>query len=1114
MNSEDDFISINLDVLSSIENIPAEPLIFQRQYETLIQKILHIAKKNIEEKNKQDIGSRACFFIDGTRGSGKSTLMRAVRKALTEPEKDEIKNLCITSLADIDPTELAKGENFFMYILGKILDRLEQEYKRSSYRNDQNAHYYEEALECIRNMSGGLRLIIDAEDSLLKSTDPEFFIEESVEKCASSSDLRHNLNTLLDKLCNITGTKIFLVTIDDADMNFSKCASILEYVRKYMHSPRLVFLFAGDMQLYAHVVRGMQMNNFEPKLFQYDNTHQDHRLKILDRLEDQYLLKFFPVDNRVALNSFAELRTNDDKVMLLHTNQDGNIEKQELRELLKQKLSVLTEDIYISTYKNFLSKLPLRSVLSLLRLWKNSDEQGDNSPQTIADGIQRVALQALLKYQVDYTELHNCDLPTLLKTIIRHLAMPEIGRGNPDLLPQNGDTDVRFGSFYLSALVSKRMQHHSAKLAYLCSLFPNWNVIEYSLHASGSNESREHMIQQKLQDTLYHIQEYNAQLWGAHATDCMALATELSPGTSHGYGFGTIRLLKKEQLTNKEKGTVHRTSFFQFLSNIPTVPNLAQSKLTPEQQKAHCALVHSFSCVTIGKSSRYYLSIFNLIFTAVELLDIEEDEEKRKKEIKRILTKGYLPCAIRHGGSTDTDDVEHFGSEDSISSSKSKIARLLKPDVPDSLINEISDWINKFAGVSYISTAKALQLCWNDFCLRCENKTANFLPEYAKSETPPKAFKLLQEYMLAFEKALSSNLSYPDASDEKTKQLSLANCVSEFPLWSALKMAPQSTVITALDRVNIVTLKSKEYMLEYSDAKRKVDDAQRDLHKLQRTKNILQERYHERQDALLLRERVFNGANTELTQIRWSCHEKTEQLNRAKETYNTMAAKERELVEKTKQEKNNLKQLDANRAANINDYLQFKADYRVSRMRLKEYLTQKESTEAELHESNLFPKQKISMDMQFQRSLKRYTLAQEIRGLTGEADVLQNRLIGIQQSLQAVRRKAAVIRGERAETASQLKNLQEQSKGAATEKEAARVQMDTLRTEQEQSLTRLRTSEKKEREARKQYDIARATSEQSVAEIQQLNETIAEAERSLRIAQRDFEHTVSNPQDD
>lgn len=818
-------ISINLDALSSIDDMPPESLIFSHLHTILVDKIRAVAAKNLEEKSKQDIGSRACFFIDGTRGSGKSTLMRAVRKKLTSDKTKEENKISIVSLADIDPTELAKGENFLMYILGKIHHIADEFSQKHALETDRRTGNYQEAMECIRRMSGGLHLILDAENSLLKSDDPEYFIEESVEKCASSSELRTNLNKLLENACAMVGADVFLITVDDADMNFSKCVSVLEYVRKYMHSPRLIFLFAGDMQLYTHVVRGMQIDNFEQKLFDYDTTQQTNRIEMLDRLEDQYLLKFFPVDNRVSLGSFSELISREREVTLQHLDAQGNLQETTLDMLLYEKLRLITEALYIPIMKQFIGTLPLRSALSMLKLWISGEEVSTDTIRAIADGIQRVALQNLIKRHVNYAELPNSSMPVLLNAIIHHMVTPELNCSHQDLLPRSDNIDLCFPSFYLSAEIAHHTKTHAAKLIYLCTLFPNWYTIESAYHQEQDPKQKATVLHQQEQDTLSYIQNTGTQESRAHVTDCMALYNENSSGTP--YGFGTLRLLKKGQKLNKEKGTEKRHSVFGLLQMLAKLSHLQEPQDTAEsQQRMVClALLHSISGVTVGKSPRYYLSIFNLLLLAAELLEMNFPTKDLQQKVTERITSGYLPCSVRYHSKEDMEDELYFGAKDSFATIRNSFghfsAELLTDDV-----KSICAWIEKFRGCAYISTAKALQLCWNEFCARCETNTSEYQPEYNSPNIPPNAGTLLIQYMNAFESAISTHISLPETDNENQSALTLKDCIIEFPLWAALKKAKNETVFRFLNDTHIVPLKNKTYIQEFEKKSKELKEAQ------------------------------------------------------------------------------------------------------------------------------------------------------------------------------------------------------------------------------------------------------------------------------------------------
>ena len=86
-------LTIDLSELQSNETLSPEKLIFRPQYDTLLSLVKETLRANLEyvEQERKEKGNDAdltiikrnpCFFIDGPRGSGKSTFLRTVRHEL------------------------------------------------------------------------------------------------------------------------------------------------------------------------------------------------------------------------------------------------------------------------------------------------------------------------------------------------------------------------------------------------------------------------------------------------------------------------------------------------------------------------------------------------------------------------------------------------------------------------------------------------------------------------------------------------------------------------------------------------------------------------------------------------------------------------------------------------------------------------------------------------------------------------------------------------------------------------------------------------------------------------------------------------------------------------
>jgi hypothetical protein len=98
-----------------------------------------------------------------------------------------------------------------------------------------------------------------------------------------------------------------LFAFDDADTNSKHAIELLEMIRNYLDTPRALVLLTGDLELYALLVR----QNFRTELTQGNpsewggqnasNDRSVQQSRMLDHLEEQYLLKLFPVQERHIL---------------------------------------------------------------------------------------------------------------------------------------------------------------------------------------------------------------------------------------------------------------------------------------------------------------------------------------------------------------------------------------------------------------------------------------------------------------------------------------------------------------------------------------------------------------------------------------------------------------------------------------------------------------------------------------------------------------------------------------------------------------------------------------------------------------------------------------------
>lgn len=855
MNAENNLepITIDLDKLESTDVLNPNELIFVEQFEFLLGKIREKARSNQfqlmnksvcrqtgetcgqrkRERNDETRGVPSCFFIDGSRGSGKSTLLRAVRDALVKGKffrKDETP-VYLYPLADVDPTELGKGENFFLYLLGRIYRLLDDKFVERQKDDDETADI-RSAMEDLRKMSGGLQVLMDSNAALQKHTNPDLFLEDCVDKCADSMHLRAKLCNLLGKVARIVGKEVFLVTIDDADLNFSKCEDVLEYVRKYMQSPRLIFLFAGDMQLYSHIVRGMHMKNFDGGLLQHDESHKKHRNLMLDRLEDQYLLKLFPVYNRVQTQSLKKILEGKRTLLICHDDKGRRSDTLlwYLREFLSSKINLGVQEKLIDT----ILQLPARSVFFLLRyLVKNPyDVKDSDSLKYIWAGIQGVFMQALVKNNVDYSQMGGDDIELVQKTIFRYFADAQLWNSDLSLIPMETDAESQQVSVYLSGIVNQTTQSLSAKLRYWCACFPVWQRIhEYYLNTYDSSKTKT-LLENALKNGSG---RGNNNAWANLA--CASIAPNMTDLLL--YGRGVVCLQNGDRAQDNEKGYDARRGFKSLISELHNV----EKEENEEQGKSVMGTLLSLCRLDDSNGSYFHLSIYHLLVNIAQWLDfgtkIQQriqflSDKSRDKHLafrravrSRLLGRQFVPHVSRLGN----------GASSEIKTASLERNELMFDGVSgESIVDEMCTWLVNYAGIEYASAPLDFSRAWSAFVAQCSALTRQYTPEYVENSSCPHAGDIFQKYMLAVEDSFRF-LSY----QSETK---LTDCVASFPFWKSLKCTSPDNqkCIDILNSANIgdhINLKQKKIVEE---RKNEWEALEAQLPHMSKRKEFLEER--------------------------------------------------------------------------------------------------------------------------------------------------------------------------------------------------------------------------------------------------------------------------------
>lgn len=759
---------IKLAELESTAPVKEDELIFKEAYDKLIKIIEDKVYRNVqqEEKDAREVPSsgecvqwnNTCFFINGGRGSGKSTLLRAVSKHL----ENKITPLTMRRLAAVDPTELAETESFFIHILSQISKKLVNEESRlHNYLSKKKP--FEKANELFQKMAMGLKLLGQKHSQELYELDAQFFLTESVEQCRSSSDLKSCFHELIGCLCEALNVNAFYITIDDADMNFNKCREILETIRTYMLSPRLAFIFAGDLKLYSLVVRAMQIGHFGQISLQYDGERSRQRKRLLDQLEEQYLIKMFPNENRLNVSNFsAALKKNT----LLSYNDNEQVS---LNEFLNRCISLYAPQTARARIINYLGGLTIRTALQLLKYWANHNTAIIDScnDRQIAKGLMLSFSSALIKYEVNYVAISSDDYGVLLKNIVEQLGN-DTTMYAASLIPQDGSEDKDHVIFYLNAETVHQSRSLNHKLRYLFRVFAAIRYPELHGYINKVADEKE---------------------WAAL---CTASVDPGIRGSNKGkrYGNGAIRLLKE-----KYEGLHTFNSYLKTLSSkMKEVLDGSDGLNSNLTLMYFLAINHSFCKIYEKREAGIYLSAYCFVAMLEQCLSINlnTDEAKVKMEISRCITLcETMPVAFKNAGDNDMSDAPSDTDETEAKGLPSYFTKISTHEKYENALGNIVELVYKWLEkkpAEYATNPSQLSECWQRIMSRHEAATDDAALSSKDPEKIARAGKLFSRYLKSITSAIDESLKDKgeSAGTKDVKRVSFGEYLREFPLMSVL----------------------------------------------------------------------------------------------------------------------------------------------------------------------------------------------------------------------------------------------------------------------------------------------------------------------------------------
>lgn len=337
--------------------------IFSDIYNRAFDLIYGIATQQIVEHNDQNRERNNIVAFIGERGSGKTSCLKSVYKALPEHEfssdaKDKI--IFNTSLPTIDPSYLDEQSN----ILEIVIAHLFKIFKQQVNTNVQTLG--EDRVEKKRQLVKRFQEVKDALDCLNSNRKENKYHNDSIEelsKLAAGSNLREKMEKLVDcflKYCSDgddASKKILVISIDDLDVQTNHTYKMVEQIRKYLIIDKVVILLG---------VKLVQLSDLIKKKFSEDFNSDAGKDAQIDDMVARYLMKLLPLSHRLILPSYSEIPD----IELILQDETQYDKKLSIRDRVLKLIYIKTHMMFYNIYAQDSLIVPynLRELLNLLSL--------------------------------------------------------------------------------------------------------------------------------------------------------------------------------------------------------------------------------------------------------------------------------------------------------------------------------------------------------------------------------------------------------------------------------------------------------------------------------------------------------------------------------------------------------------------------------------------------------------------------------------------------------------------------------------------------------------------------------------------------------------------------
>lgn len=457
MSDHSQKMDIILDQSTSAKEFQTSNIIHKAKFDSIVKKIKDFSEKELESKY-----SHNTITLLGTRGSGKTSFLLSLKNEIGDDNRVQVLDI-------IDPTLIEEKGHVFLNLISIICDLVDSKLKKAECNPtsdiDAKRRHWR---SLVSELAAGLPSIDGvAKQSELKWEDPRYVMDIELKSVEAARKLAQNFDEFLINSLKILKRKVFLVLFDDIDVDSSKGYAVLETIRKYFTTGKIITVLSGDLRLYNTLIRQKKWSNFGEEIIKYEGSLDYNRRNasetmsyytdMVTDLTSQYLLKIMQPQHRYHLGTLYELLKSSDKPIVNLTKSDVKTSKK-LSDVLQQIFNSLgiNSKAQIESQIHFLLNQPLRTIIHFLQQIIQDDSDFIVSERF---DILSILLTDLYEKHINTELLTNSPLflnIEIIKLLVREGQLKELYQ----LSPTSDDNSLNASVFALNIVFSQAVKQH------------------------------------------------------------------------------------------------------------------------------------------------------------------------------------------------------------------------------------------------------------------------------------------------------------------------------------------------------------------------------------------------------------------------------------------------------------------------------------------------------------------------------------------------------------------------------------------------------------------------------------------------------------------------------